>query len=415
MRTCVRCLISRDSLHAPGARAFCASTVVKTEASLETTSSTTEAPPPRRYLDPNTVVTPKLEKRLVKKTGQQPIGSRRRRAALRSTSNIPFEQLPYQCFQEARKLLLADREDKLKQIEEERRRIAKVQAIPALQCGGEYVKKGRLVRMQKFLEELKILADINDPVIKKRFEDGEGDMNRPIYRHLANEQWRQYRRLILMQRVNQMHVVPDVISYLDPTAEVKMSFRKRYLQPGDFPGSLHSESPPRLNIQVFDKGERFISVIVVDPDVPNPETDSFDSRCHYFAANIPLSPTAPSVNLSKLPETAHILRPWLPPHAQKGSPYHRLVVLVLEQKDAQKMDARDLEKVTDIQTTQFNIRSCMDKMHAQIVGVHLFRTVWDEGTAGVMQRAGIAGADIEFKRMKPEKLPYKKKNPERYR
>lgn len=71
-------------------------------------------------------------------------------------------------------MLRADREEKLKQIEEQRRRIAKSQAIPAAQHGGEFVKKGRLISMQKYLEKLKILADINDPVIKKRFEDGEG-------------------------------------------------------------------------------------------------------------------------------------------------------------------------------------------------------------------------------------------------
>ncbi|KAL8803776.1 MAG: hypothetical protein Q9182_002986 [Xanthomendoza sp. 2 TL-2023] len=415
MRTCMQCLISRNSLHTTRSRAFCTNTAVKTEASLETASSTPEAPPPRRFLDPNTVATPRLERRLLRKTGQNPIGSRRRRAALQSTSNIPFEQLPYQCFQEARKLLLADRQEKLKQIEEERRRIAKVQAIPALQCGGEHVKKGRLVRMQKFLEELKIWADINDPIIKKRFEDGQGDLNRPIYRHLADKQWRQHRRLILMQRINQMHVVPDVVPYLNPTVEVKMCSRGRFRQPGDFLGSWNSEFLPPLRIHVFDRGERFVSVIVVDPDVPNLETDSFDSRCHYFAANIPISPTAHLFSISSPPEGVHILRPWLPPHAQKGSPYHRLVVLVLEQKDGQKMDVPDLEKLPDCRITQFNVRSCMDKMHAHLVGVYLFRTIWDENTAGVMQRAGIGGADIELKRKKPEKLPYKKKNPERYR
>lgn len=40
--------------------------------------------------------------------------------------------------------------------------------------GGEASKKGKLIAMQKYLEELKILADINDPVVKKRFEDGMG-------------------------------------------------------------------------------------------------------------------------------------------------------------------------------------------------------------------------------------------------
>ncbi|KAL8767159.1 MAG: hypothetical protein Q9209_006250 [Squamulea sp. 1 TL-2023] len=388
---------------------------MRAEASIENQSSTSNIPPPGRLLDPNLVATPRLERRLLRETKQQPIGSRRRRAALQSTSNIPFEQLPYQCFQEARNLLLADRQEKLKQIEEERRRIAKVQATPAEQCGGDYVKKGRLVRMQKYLEELKILADINDPVIKKRFEDGEGDMNRPIYRYLADRQWRQQRRRILMQRINQMHIVPDVVSYLDPTAEVKMFYRRRNIQPGDFVESQNSETPPRLHIQVFDKGERFVSIVVVDPDVPNVVTDSFDSRCHYFAVNVLISPTSPSVPLAGLSDDAQTIRPWLPPHAQKGSPYHRLVVVILEQTGGQRLDPQDLKRTLDGQGAHFNIRSYMDRTHSKLTGIHLFRTKWDDGTAGVMQRAGIEGADIELKRRKPEKLPYKKKNPERYR
>ncbi len=111
---------------------------------------------------------------LVRTQGVQPIGSRRRRAALQSSDNVPFEQMPYQCFQEARKVLQTDREEKLAQIAEMRKRIAHWQDVSAADQGGEFAKRGKLVRMHKHLEELKILADINDPVIKKRFEDGEG-------------------------------------------------------------------------------------------------------------------------------------------------------------------------------------------------------------------------------------------------
>jgi large subunit ribosomal protein L35 len=45
----------------------------------------------------------------------------------------------------------------------------------------------------------------------------------------------------------------------------------------------------------------------------------------------------------------------------------------------------------------------------------LFRSRHDEGTAGVMQRAGIPGGDVEFKRKKIEPLPYKKLPGSRYR
>ena len=83
--------------------------------------------------------------------------------------------MPYQCFQEARKLLAADRADKLVRIAEQRRRIGVAEARPVEQYAtGEHAKKGKLVAMQQQLEKLKVWADINDPRIKKRFEDGEG-------------------------------------------------------------------------------------------------------------------------------------------------------------------------------------------------------------------------------------------------
>lgn len=82
--------------------------------------------------------------------------------------------MPYQCFQEARAVLAEDRARKLSEIEKMRKRIAYCQQVPTSEFGGEYAKRGKLVRMHKFLEGLKILADVNDPVIKKRFEDGMG-------------------------------------------------------------------------------------------------------------------------------------------------------------------------------------------------------------------------------------------------
>ena len=136
------------------------------EISLQSTS-------PAPALDPALVSTPKEERQLMR-SGIRPIGSRRRRAALQGSANIPFEQLPYQCFQEARKILGADRDEKLQQIETQRARIARLQAQDPAISGGEIEKQRRLTSMRKYLDELKILADVNDPVVKKRFEDGEG-------------------------------------------------------------------------------------------------------------------------------------------------------------------------------------------------------------------------------------------------
>lgn len=125
-------------------------------------------------LDPMTITAVRGEKQLMKK-GIWPIGSRRRRAAVKSSDNIPFEKLPYQCFQEALKVLKWDREEKLKLIQTERLRISNLIAQdPAKIRGGEEQKQIRLASMRRHLEYLKIQADINDPLVKKRFEDGEG-------------------------------------------------------------------------------------------------------------------------------------------------------------------------------------------------------------------------------------------------
>ena len=246
--------------------------------------------------------------------------------------------------------------------------------------------------------------------------DAKGDMNRPIYRYLADRKWREYKRKLLMQRISQMFIVPDMLPLLDPTAEVSLGFGRRNVQPGEFVDSRVSEIPARLNIQVFDKGERLVSIAVVDPDVPDEERDSFGSRCHFLAVNIRLSPTNTSIPLSKLNKDEHVVHPWLPPYAQKGAPYHRLAVFVMQQYDTgmgASLDVKSLRKKN--KRDGFGIRQFVDKKPLKPIGIHLFRSKWDEGTDVVVTRAGIEGMNVEFKRKKPEKLPYKKKDGARYR
>lgn len=137
---------------------------------------TAQVQPFYRNPNPETVFIPKLEKRLVA-AGTPPIGSRRRRMAIAQSQGIPFDQLPFQCFQEARKILIEDRQEKLQQIETMRARIARLQQADGndLHRGGEAYKQKRLDSMKRELEHLKILADMNDPNVKRRFEDGKGN------------------------------------------------------------------------------------------------------------------------------------------------------------------------------------------------------------------------------------------------
>lgn len=148
-------------------RTLTTSTQFGQEAQVESPTSSAAS------LDPNLVSTPR-EERILSRSGVSPIGSRRRRAALQGSRNIPFEQLPYQCFQEARQVLQNDRAEKIRQIEVQRSRIERLKEQDVTGPAAEVMKNHRLESMRRYLEHMKILADINDPMVKKRFEDGEG-------------------------------------------------------------------------------------------------------------------------------------------------------------------------------------------------------------------------------------------------
>jgi large subunit ribosomal protein L35 len=228
-------------------------------------------------------------------------------------------------------------------------------------------------------------------------------MNKPIYRYLADKQWRKYQHKLITQRIHQLSIVPDLLPHFEPTADVRLAFRTRQVSPGEFVDSRISEYPLRLKVQVFDKGTRLVSIVVIDSDVPQLETDKFEPRCHFLATNVPLSPTINSIPLSQLADS-NIVIPWLAPFAQKGSPYHRYSVFVLEQPSE-----LNVETLKAIPRDGFMLRSFKDKYKVTPIGMSLFRSEWDEGTAGVMQRAGVEGADIEFKRKKVVALKPKQK------
>ena len=239
-------------------------------------------------------------------------------------------------------------------------------------------------------------------------------MDRPIYRYLADKHWRSYRRLIVMQRLSQMSVVPDLLQSIDLTADVRIAFGRRNVQSGDFVESRVSEHPAKLRVQVFDKGERLVSIVVVDPDVPDVAGEKFDFRCHFVAVNVPISPTTTSVPFTSTTVQERTVLPWLPPWAQKGTPYHRLAFFVLQQPEGEVFDVSALKE--KLHRDGFNLRSFIDKYKMRAIGANIFRAKWDEGTPGVMARAGIEGADTEFKRLRtgPTKTPQeplkKKKN-----
>lgn len=215
---------------------------------------------------------------------------------------------------------------------------------------------------------------------------------------------------ILAQRVQQFHIVPDVLPQFDPKMDVQLSFHGYKVNPGEMVDSLVSEAPPNLRVQVFDNKERLVSVVVLDSDVPYPEKDAFGPRLHFMAANVPLSYATKNISLSRLSggNKEHLAVPYLPPTSQEGAPYHRLSVWILEQQDGQKLDVAKLREAYSGRD-DFDLRSFRGDHKATPFGFNLFRTEWDEGTAKVMERHGIPGAEIVFRRKRVHSLKPPKK------
>lgn len=238
-------------------------------------------------------------------------------------------------------------------------------------------------------------------------------MNKPVYRFLAHRKWSNMDRKIVLQRLEQFHIVPDLLPKFEPLVDVKMTFRGYKVSPGAILNSRITEYAPTLRMQVFDKGERMFSVIVMDSDVPDAESDSYSKRLHFLATNIPWDPTKSSVPLSRLgvdttsstyttvPEPGALAVPWLPAFAQKGAPYHRMSVFVLQHNGNVELDAAKLKELYDgAGRDGFSLKSFRDKFGLTPVGFNMFRSVWDENTADVMIRHEIPGVDVEFKRQR---------------
>ncbi|UZP46592.1 hypothetical protein NXS19_014404 [Fusarium pseudograminearum] len=86
----------------------------------------------------------------------------------------------------------------------------------------------------------------------------------------------------------------------------------------------------------------------------------------------------------------------MPAFSQKGAPYHRLGIYLLEQEPGQKIDIAKLKKLYS-DRDGFSLKSFRDKFNTTPFGFNMFRSVWDENTAAVMARSNIPGSDIEFR------------------
>ncbi|KAI9437002.1 PEBP-like protein [Lactarius indigo] len=226
---------------------------------------------------------------------------------------------------------------------------------------------------KKRLEVLEVMAQINLPEVRWKAANGMADMSQKVYRHLVEQRWRNEGALdLLMERLYQMHVIPDVLP-APPNDVVLRARAKRKTAPveaGAFIVNEQTRRPPKLYATVFHPEPRFYTLLMVDPDVPDEENQSFRTYLHWLQPNISLSATSAGL----LPSIAHT--PYVPPHPARGTPYHRYVLLLLPHADP---TAKLSLPPGPLERDGFDVRKFVQEhaLETDGGGAFMWRAVWD--------------------------------------
>ncbi|KAI0727645.1 PEBP-like protein [Fomitopsis betulina] len=288
---------------------------------------------------------------------------------------LPVYDLALQYIEEDSKVLTQELEDVRK-------------ALQAAEMEGDVDRQQALVEKVKILE---VQSQVNLPEVRWKAANGLADMQLPIYRHLTEKRWREDGALdLLMERIHQMHVVPDLLPDLHPTIDLRLNFpeappkdvyrrsrvKRRYqkVDPGMYLLPEQTWRSPALYTTVWHTDTRLYTLLMVDLDVPDEDNQTFQSYLHWMHPNIPLSATSTSPLAIPHPHTHYI-----PPHPQQGTPYHRYVVLLLPQ--ASPTEPIKLPNIPEAERLGFNFRAFADEHGfdgSKGGGAHMWREVWDE-------------------------------------
>jgi large subunit ribosomal protein L35 len=263
------------------------------------------------------------------------------------------------------------------------------------------------------IRTLQVNAEINDPATRRLFAStsGVGSMDRAVMRELAARAWRREGGLdLLMQRLFQLGVVPDMLPDILPIADMTVSAGAgEAVEAGKVlpPSSL--KEAPRVHVQLFEhpttpnaahpNPEAKYTLLVVDPDSPDHENHTFTQRVHYAKTDISLSVLSGATDLMAAP--GNELLAYEAPAPPKGSGKHRYVFLLVKQGDVHHPVTRD----------NFTLRTYLEEhklSDKDVVAASLVRSQWSEDEAEYIAEAyqSARGEAVPEYALPPKELKY---------
>lgn len=253
-------------------------------------------------------------------------------------------------------------------------------------------------------ETLLTKAEINNPEVQYNFQFNDKldniksiiDYDLPVYRHLGKQHWESYGQMLLMQRLETLAAIPDTLPTLVPRAEVNVKFPfstgvNKWIEPGEFLSSNVTSMCPVLKVQEYDHVDverQLYTILVVNPDVPDLNNDSFKTALCYGLANIKLNYNDNLIDPRKF-NSSNIFADYLPPVPEKNAGKQRFVVWVFRQPLSE--DSQNSLGVVqeDINRDEFDIRQFTKEHHLDPIGAHIWRSEWDANVAVVREKYGL--------------------------
>ncbi|CAG8480312.1 922_t:CDS:2 [Diversispora eburnea] len=267
-------------------------------------------------------------------------------------------------YDEALKYIAEDKAKKYQEIEEIEQ-IIKMKINQGVHPNDESIKE-----FEKEIYDLAVYAEANDPEIRWNFEHGKIDMTKPIYRFLREKQWKNGYNQHLMERINQMFVVPDVFPLVkNLTIDLQFKFESDIVEPGIFLKPINTIDPPTMIMTNYHVDTRLYTLFMVDPDMPDVTQKTFKTEWHWLVINIPLMATKNDMS------GGETLLPYVPPHPPKGTKYHRYTFGVYEQTQG-KIEKEDLD--LSIEHPQL-----VEQYQLKLCGTSFFREIWDETVSDI--------------------------------
>lgn len=242
---------------------------------------------------------------------------------------------------------------------------------------------------QNTKEQLQIEAEKQNPEVlyNVKYNLDAVDATQPVYRHFLKEKWELYGLQVLMQRLEQLKAIPDTLPTLDPKTELKVKFPHNteaqfagWVEPGTVMPAFAVSQPPVFEIHEFASvpEDQLYTLLVVNPDTPDLETNSFKTVLHYGLSNVSQAQLRAGDRFALEEAVFREYEPLLP---EKNAQNQRAVVWLFRQAGEVSVGA--------VEPENFAIRAFVEEHELEAVGAHIWRQHFDRSTNGVRADYGL--------------------------